>query len=449
MSDAFILTQDHPDVHGQFWIPGDDTRQLGFMRLEAGKQPNIELAEFTGLERSAFVERIRRDQGRRREDGHRVIHGIDEHGRPFTLIDCHETASSSTRSRLTRKVSCRAVIFGAHLASSDLKFSGITFRLDHQEEWLNRSALGRVEHEPRDIDTFGGIRMFKIPVAESKSIDLNLAGYRRSQFSLWWSIGPHDTVYTFEGRSYIDLLFENAKSWDEIRAELSAWKRFLSIATRSNIGEQEIFLKRGDIPSESNPSELKLLPAWLGRNVGPTLVHPKRRSHEFHFSFEHIEARFADAFARWRAITESWAAVIHRFFAISSQRELWVNEQFLFLAQAIESLHRARAGKSAKVDFLAAAGQAWDVSPAELQNLLGPRDVFASSLRKSRNYWTHYGKPSPEDDSEILEGDELITFNEKLRWVVEAAILREIGIPPANVARVWSERWRLRFVNFA
>jgi ApeA N-terminal domain 1 len=449
MSDAFILTQDHPDVHGEFWIPGDDTRQLGFMRLEAGKQPSIELAEFTGLERSAFVERIRRDQSRRREDGHRVIHGIDEHGQPITLIDCHETASRSTRSRLTRSLSCHAAIFGAHLSTDDLAFAGVTFRLDHQDEWLDRSALGRVEHEPREIADFDAIRMFKIPVAESKSIALNLAGYRRSRFSLWWIIGPQHRVHTFEGRSYIDLLFEGSKSWDEVRAELSSWRRLFSLATRSNIGAQEIFLRRQDIPSESNSSELKLLPVWVSRSVGSTILHPKRNSHEFHFSFEHVESMFAEMHSRWRAIAEPWAAVLHRFVAISSQRELWVNEQFLFLAQAIESLHRARIGSTASITFLNAARQAWDESPVELQKLLGDRGVFSSTLRKSRNYWTHYGKPGPGDDPEVLDGDALIIFSEKLRWIVEAAILREIGIPEANVARVWGERWRLRFVNFA
>jgi hypothetical protein len=148
-------------------------------------------------------------------------------------------------------------------------------------------------------------------------------------------------------------------------------------------------------------------------------------------------------------MTESWAAVLHRFVAISSQRELWVNEQFLFLAQAIESLHRARIGSTASITFLNAARQAWEESPVELQKLLGERDVFSSTLRKSRNYWTHYGKPGPGDDPEVLDGDALIIFSEKLRWIVEAAILREIGIPEANVARVWSERWCLRFVNFA
>jgi hypothetical protein len=179
------------------------------------------------------------------------------------------------------------------------------------------------------------------------------------------------------------------------------------------------------------------------------MIHSDRTRYEFHFTFDDVEARFAEIHARWCRMRESWSAVLHRFIAVSHPRNLWLNEQFLFLAQAIESMYRARTGKKGQIDFLTAGKQAWDESPDALQALLGPRELFASQLRKSRNYWTHYGHPGPSDDSEILADDRLVAFNERLRWVVEAAILREIAIPADNVARVWQDRWRLRPITFA
>lgn len=448
MSESFILTQDHSEVHGEFWIPGDSHRSLGLLRLEAGRKPSVELAEFTGLQRSAFVENIRRNQGRRRGDGHRVMHGIDEHGKPITLIDCHETASRSTRSRLTRTLSCHSAVFGAHLEASDLSFVGITFRLDHQDEWLGRFALGEVELESTEVAGSKAIRALKVPVAESKSIDLKLEEYHRGRISLGWSVGSEHRTHTFKSFSCIELTFERSRTWDEIREEVTWWRRLLSLATRSNIDVQEIFLERRDLPIEASPVESRLLPVWMARSVGPSPTHPNRSPDDFHFTFDHVEPMFAEVHTRWRAIAKPWAAVLHRFVAISSDRDLWINEQFLFLAQAIESMHRARLGNTGSIVFQNAAVQAWDESPAELQHLLGDRDTFSNALRKSRNYWTHYGRPGPDEDPEVLDGDELFTFTEKLRWVIEAAILREIGIPDPNIARVWGERWRLQFVNY-
>lgn len=448
MSASFVLTEDHPEVHGEFWIPGEHKRHLGHLRLESGKKPGLELAEFTGLERWAFIEKIRRDEGHRRGDGHRVIHGIDEHGKPITLIDCYETASRSTRSRLTRKLSCQAAVFGAHLETSELSFKGITLRLDHLDEWLGRSALGRIELESTERAGTKAIKALKVPVAESKSIELKLEGYRRSRISLGWSFGTEHRTHTLRSFSCIELSFDLPRAWNEICEEVSWWKRLFSLATRSNIDVQEISLEQRDQPNEPAPGGLPLLPVWLARSVGASLAHPNLRAGDFHFTFGQVEPMFAEVHARWRAISTSWAAVLHRFVAISSDRDLWINEQFLFLAQAIESMHRARKGLTGSVDFLSAAIQAWDESPAELQALLGDRGAFASTLRKTRNYWTHYGTPGPNDDPEVLDGDELFTFTEKLRWVIEAAILREIGIPGPNIARVWDERWRLHFVNY-
>lgn len=87
---------------------------------------------------------------------------------------------------------------------------------------------------------------------------------------------------------------------------------------------------------------------------------------------------------------------------------------------------------------------AWRKSPAALQTLLGDRERFVKQLHQSRNFWTHYGKRGPD----VLEGRDLVNLNEKLRWVIEAAVLFEIGIPEQNVAEVWGDRWRQHWVDF-
>ena len=95
-----------------------------------------------------------------------------------------------------------------------------------------------------------------------------------------------------------------------------------------------------------------------------------------------------------------------------------------------------------------AAKEAYLKSPEALRQLLGKRGVFVNQLAESRNYWTHYGHPGPSENPEILDGDELIDLNEKLRRVIEAAILGELGIPDSCIARVWSPKWDSHVISF-
>jgi len=95
-----------------------------------------------------------------------------------------------------------------------------------------------------------------------------------------------------------------------------------------------------------------------------------------------------------------------------------------------------------------AAKEAYLNSPADLQEILGARGKFIRLFRKTRNYWTHYGEPSPESDPEVLDDHALYEFSEKLRWIVESAILRELGVPDHCVSRVWSQQWKSRTVTF-
>ena len=307
------------------------------------------------------------------------MHGTDDNGAPITLVNCFESNSSATATRLSRTIRCDVAIFGVHLAADDLNFSGIVLRFDHQDEWLQRFAFGEIEHELSSDDS-KEITMIKIPVRETREIDLDLSGYARSCFDLWWTIGPNRSEHRFGSRSYLDLLFDAPASWTDLRAEFQSWSWLLGMATRSPIDIEELFLRRNDVPLRDGHAELKLLPCWIARKFGPAPANSDRTRHEFHFTFDDVEASFATVHARWRRMREPWAAVLQRFIAISSPRDLWRNEEFLFLAQAIESLARARSPQNQSIKFKAAAFEAWDCSPSALQILLGPRDVFATRL---------------------------------------------------------------------
>jgi len=324
VSRDYKLTESQPEIHGQFWLLGASERHAGFLRLQAGKQPVLELAKFSDPGRSAFIDRIRDVQKSPQHRGHAVMHGTDDNGAPITLVNCFESNSSATATRLSRTIRCDVAIFGVHLAADDLNFSGIVLRFDHQDEWLQRFAFGEIEHELSSDDS-KEITMIKIPVRETREIDLDLSGYARSCFDLWWTIGPNRSEHRFGSRSYLDLLFDAPASWTDLRAEFQSWSWLLGMAMRSPIDIEELFLRRNDVPLRDGHAELKLLPCWIARKFGPAPANSDRTRHEFHFTFDDVEASFATVHARWRRMREPWAAVLQRFIAISSPRDLWRN----------------------------------------------------------------------------------------------------------------------------
>ena len=258
-----------------------------------------------------------------------------------------------------------------------------------------------------------------------------------------------DNDFTLSNRVFLDLYFDQPREWSEVIQELHRWQWFLSLATRTNVDVRWFALYRAGNLNPLDDQTMEPCDVWMERRHEKKAAKSQRMSRDFHFTYADVETTLPAVIAAWQRIQKPWAAVLHRFFSITERRNLWLNERFLFLAQAIESIHRARSGSNASnVDLGQAAKHAYLNAPLELQSLLGKRGVFSEQFRKTRNYWTHYGDPNPETDPDALDGHALYDFNEKLRWIVETAILQEIGIPIQCVAKVWDPRWKSHIVEY-
>lgn len=436
MSRDLPLAQNQKDIHGRFWFHDDPANAFhGLVKLEAGKKPVLEISQFGGPRAAEML---------RNAPAKRAIHGHDEHGRALTLLDCHSPFSRSTMVMVTHRYICRAAIIGEAIPPDDIQFDRLMLRCDHQNDWISRHAFEAPIAIKPESGHSNEIAKIEIPLRKQRKIPLGLNGYQESNFSFTYSMKPDAGDFHMVSRTYLDLVFPTPVSWSDVLDEVRRWRWFFSLATRTTVEVEELTLCR----RTSNPEKpFHHLPVWIERHYPLDPKAKRLTALDFHFTYDNIESSFPEVIRRWRAIQESWGAVLHRFFAIAEPRKLWINERFLFLAQAIESLHRARSGDVGD-NFTRAAKEAHLNSPASLQKRLGKRQIFIDQLHRSRNFWTHYGKPGPGDDPLILEGRDLEDLNEKLRWVIEAAILMEIGIPEECVAMVWDERWKQDWINF-
>lgn len=465
MSRNYLLTENQDPVTGMFWLPEDEERSFaGTLRLDLGKRARLETAQFNyggwanmfpGAPKSASGEKLHL-QGKAvtdamRAPSHPLIYGHDEQGREITLISAIADGSQSTLAMSRLNFNCHAAVFGSHINPDKNKFAGIRFRVDHLNEWVGRCAFQQYSETFEEHEGKKRIAKVTIPVAKQLSVPLNLKGYTKSQFFCAWWMSSGSQKFELNGNVYFDLLFNEAKEWMEVLKEIHHWEWFFSLATRDtlNLSYLELYPATDDASASEFPLEGSNV--WIKRRNSNVVVHPKRTRHDFHFTFDSIEACFADVVTRWQSMQSAagWEAVLHRFFAVTSPRSLYSNEQFLFLAQAIESMHRARFGSHKQnVDLMQAAKTAWENVPSKLQSFLGKKSEFIETYRKTRNYWTHYGEPSPATDLQVLDDMDLMKFSEKLRFIVEAALLKEIGVPEACIEKVYSPQWTAQWFAF-
>lgn len=454
MSDDLRFTEDQEPINGRFWIPGKHDRKApGALYLKKGQEALLEISMFQDEGDDPFRSSASPNtsensvQAAHRSwfaDACKVLHGEDDQGQRLTLLNCHSSRSNSTLAKVGHSYNCQTVIFGRSLPSDDLLFDGIEMRFDHQEEWLGHDRLG--QHQIIGDRKTDDERYIKIPISKETTLPLNLPGYAKSSFDLVWGVSSKATKQTFRSWSYLCLQFDSPRTWDQTKEVIQSWRKFFSLAMRTAADLVELRLLRKDHTYFSKEDQLRGLPTWIARSHSPEVEHPKA-DRRFHCNFSDIRPQFPEIVRSWQRIAEPWSAVLHRFFAVTTPRDLYMNESFLFLAQAIEALHRARTGHQ-DVPMKQAAKEAYLQSPTELQDHLGPRKAFTDQLHKTRNYWTHHGKPTPDDDPEVLDDVPLIVMSDKLRFIVEAAIMKEIGIPDNCISNVWSPRWQGHFVDF-
>lgn len=463
MTRNFDFTESQECIRGRFWFPGEENEAFGgILHLEAGKEARLEAFVFNYEGLGNFMRnKPKVKKGERVEltgeafekamriPSRKIILGHDEHGRPLTLVRCLSGNAWSTFAMITHLFTCEAAIFGVHLIADDLKFDGIRLHLDHLENWVGRSAYIRGSETYDDGDGIPKLSKIVIPIARTNEIPLVLPGYRKSHFYCSWGMKETEARLSLWNRAYLELFYDQPRDWEDIIQEIHQWQWFIGLASRANVEPRQVSVYRADAVQPSGDDPMEEREVWMRHRRVEAALKEERRDDDFHFRFGDIEADMPRVIEAWHRIQKPWAAVLHRFFSVSVRRGLWLNEEFLFLAQAIEALHRARRGLTGgTLDFSKAAKESYLNAPVELQDLIGDRRVFMEQLRKSRNYWTHYGDPGPDADQDVLSGTPLHAFNQKLRLIVEVAILEEIGIPQHCIARVWSHEWKRYVVEY-
>lgn len=425
------LHKDHPSIEGNWWNPLEpQIRWHGTLILKAGETAKVRVVQYgeSFLQSKAVTEPVM------------VIHGMSKDGKAITLSRCFCLSSSRTFGSEELTFDVQEVIFGAHLLADDLVFSEIQAEFDYLNEWVTYCRF-----QEREMDDERGQKEIRLRLNQDHEFPFTAPGYAKAQFYVGYHSSSQAFKFSIESRSNLNITYSENRTLSEIIKDLREWKWFLTLATRNetNIRRLTVFHDNHSIDLGKDIVKFSL-DVWISSPQKESQVKTLRED-DMNFALPDIRANLSEIVSKWKEMQILWAPTLHRFFASIHRKGLQLPEEFLFQAQALEALYWTRS-KNNKVTSREAFIDAWERAPDALKAKLGTKEEFVSLVSINRNYLTHY---RPDDEDKIAGFSELFDLSQKLKFILEVAILKEMGIPDNLVDKVFGVgRWG-RLVNYA
>jgi len=185
-------------------------------------------------------------------------------------------------------------------------------------------------------------------------------------------------------------------------------------------------------------------------------------------SLRHSNSQLAHAISTWLSESEGFREIENLLLGVLRKGKLFVETEFLSLAQALEGFHRATGGDESKMNkasFKELRGKietfleeqkvddetakkvnaavaycnqtsfrsrlkelCGRISQSTLGDMKIDPEAFAASVMNTRNFFTHAGGSSDEK-KEPLRGGELFLLSQKMRALLRGVFLLHLGFP--------------------
>jgi ApeA N-terminal domain 1 len=458
---------------GQWWIPGEaGTPWSG--RLVFDPQLGLELTlASTGSAPFPFWDPADIP----------VIQGFTVDGNRVTLTHCVQTRTNThLPGGHTADYSASRAFVGAHFASPGaIAFDRMSFRLSDVGEWLGISGFESIR-----VPTTGFALKYEVPddidLADAPPFDVTVSfeasrtpGSQRARTLRELQI---------EQREWINMSADAPVPFDELNEVARQIRNFFCFVTRARVD----FL---DMRASAELPELDRLegePETTRQDVvvfyrPHALIEPRTRtpsSRDMLFTFADAKPGAESPLSRWLVRRDLLGPVYDLFLVSLYQPRIFLELQFLSLAQAIESLHsrkfphyelpkaeyreRVREVVAAvptklkrwvkqklaggnRATFRQSLEELLATLPDDLCSAFGDVESFGKKLHVTRNYLTHW---NPDLEAEAAKGVALVRVTMALKVILEALLLLELGFDCEAVAALLNRNERYKAnVSFA
>jgi len=241
------------------------------------------------------------------------------------------------------------------------------------------------------------------------------------------------------------------------------FRRLLSLFTGKRVFIDEFdFINR-------EPGKPTVL-SFLASNHGVSEADRETLSLNMRVPYAEIKQHLPAIIQKWFAYHDRLKSVLNLYFAVVFNEHLFGNNQFLFLAQALEVYHSSnphfttyvqtksafRARVKQLLSSVSPGERSWlkeklshanqktlaqrlddilNAHSAEVAQIIPDRTQFANWVRHTRNYFTHFDEEL-RTKRKIAEGEDLLRLTCQMQALIEICVLKDLGIQGAPIKRI-------------
>jgi hypothetical protein len=410
------------DIPSLWWLPHNPKQQwVGELRLAPKKGPRLRFTVPEG--RYIRVPEIPE-----------ILHGCDQHGNPITLLHAH--CVSKTMSGALAQLTCQAgyALLGLSISTpEEFRASSISLRAQHLFDWIGYSGFKdqeadryecKIHHVLPDLLTFEVNPGMKVKIVSSSLSNSSLRERRVSE----------DAAITFESSSGFSI--------PECHELVAAVRHLLHFALLRKIFPICLTCKVKKPGIDTDDSAGHPIEFVSGAN------HREAKSAAYeHFLFQLSDVRsdFGGFFQKWLSFLRTFDDAVG-CYSTTVYHTLPDTVEHLCLTQALEAYHGIKYQSIQQQDFAAKIRELVQLHQTSLSRLFPDATEFAATVRDNRNYFTHYN-PKWRKDNRVVSRADLSRLNLKLKILMQACVLNELGIPSSAFAKLMRQM-DVRFIEY-
>ena len=468
------MTLDVPiETTGFFWLPEEpEDRLSGHLKISESGEITVELSGTFGGPLVAL-----------REMGISVTPPIDDalpslermvgildNGTPVTMDGCFwQTLSLELSSELSRSIAHVdfALIGAGYGEQEQVSFSEVSFSVYGLDAWLSVSGI---EVEP-DVSNKSGVIRFhlpdEIPLTLPNGVGLTFAFNLTSPMASLpiTEAGVRQTASVF-------LSCEEPHSISYFSRLAVRLCNFLSFAL-----DQAVYIQSttGYLEEETANGQKRRKPVRVYRRYAhwPDSKRDLRPHHAL-FRYPDVADRLDDVITKWFESYGTFEPAFDLYFASRVETSVFLDAKVLWIAQALEALHRRGSQETAMCEdefrnLIELVSQScpedrreWLAQKLRYANELtfmrrvrelvdpfkrwfgssGERSKFISRVSDTRNYLTHFDEETTKNRAVGVE--ELFALHEKMEALFQLHLLNQVGFDDSSISSLVQRTPRLR-----
>lgn len=324
-----------PDFQGYFWLPGNtDTKIPG--RFYCTEDDTLQL-DVLGTFSGAPIESDQVEVPR--------ILGVSEKGKLVTLENCFYTKRNFNFPGLAiSSIHVNLALVGCHFDKDEpIQFDEVVCHSDAINDWL--------EFAPIETSLTTSLpRRASVSFSPPAPLVWNISSGVKMKLRSSWT-APIMSQYRearITQKTWVGFEFNQAKSIDELLGIVNRFSKFVSFVVDQTLPlnaietySRELIEEIGDVKRQV-PIQIFYAPDSRGSPDLSRIAPPFPL-----FPFRYVRDRFGEIISRWLDNYDRFDSSFNLYFATKTGRDLYLDNRFLMLAQALESLHRHSSSETA------------------------------------------------------------------------------------------------------